>query len=224
MMGFPEGEEGRYDEEGPRPRVQVPSFYMGRYPVTNEQYQKFLEFNPDMPEPKYWSDRKYNQPQLPVVGVDWEDAQAYAHWAGLRLPTETEWEYACRAHTDTRFYTGDDKADLDRAGWYEGNSGSRLHRVGNKAPNDFDLYDMHGNVWEWVDDDWHEDYRGIEKEAPDDGSAWVDYPRGNSRVIRGGSWNDNAKDCSSVTRISSEPGDRYNNLGFRLSSSVTLGP
>jgi formylglycine-generating enzyme required for sulfatase activity len=89
MMGSSEDEEGRFNREGPRHRVQVPSFFMGRYPVTNAQYRKFLEANPKAAKPEYGSDREYNQPQQPVVGVSWEGARAYARWAGMRQPFDT---------------------------------------------------------------------------------------------------------------------------------------
>ena len=179
MMGSPESEEGRLHWEGPVHEVNVPGFEMGKYPVTNEQYGRFLQENPDAPEPEYWADRKYNQPRQPVVGVSWNDARRFAEWAGLRLPSEAEWEYACRAGTGTRYYSGDDEKDLDRIGWYAGNSGGRLHSVGEKEPNDFGLYDMHGNIWEWVGDVWHDNYEG----APTDGSPWVEKPKGSDRVV-----------------------------------------
>jgi formylglycine-generating enzyme required for sulfatase activity len=180
--------------------------------VTNENYARFLEKNPDIHEPEYWADRRYNQPRQAVVGVSWNDAKRYAEWAGLRLPTEAEWEYACRAGTGTRFYTGDKEEDLDKAGWYHKNSGGQLHPVGEKVPNTFGLYDMHGNVWEWVEDDWHSNYDN----APNDGRAWVNKPRGARRVIRGGSWYYFARYCRS-------PDNRLYFLGFRLSRSVSLG-
>lgn len=219
-MGSQESEEGRFDDEGPLHEVQVPDFYLGRYPVTNEEYARFLKENPKSSEPEYWADRKFNQPRQPVVGVSWEDGQRYAAWAGLRLPTEAEWEYACRAGTNTRYYPGDKEKDLDRAGWYDDNSKDQHHPVGEKEPNAFGLYDMHGNVWEWVEDDWHHDY----KDAPDDGRAWIDDPRGVDRVIRGGGWFIDALYCRSAIRSSRPPGDRNRLLGFRLARSVTLGP
>jgi len=220
MMGSPPSEEGRYEWEDPVHEVRVPEFYIGRYPVTNEEYGRFLKDNPSMELPKYWAERQFNQPRQPVVGVSWEDAQRYASWAGLRLASEAEWEYACRAGTRSRFYTGDREKDLDQAGWYEKNSGGRTHPVGEKKPNAWGLYDMHGNVWEWVEDDWHDTY----KKAPDDGSAWADNPRGSTRVIRGGSWNVDAHSCRLSTRDGDWPVLRSNRVGFRLSRSVGLGP
>jgi formylglycine-generating enzyme required for sulfatase activity len=156
----------------------------------------------------------------PVVGVSWEDARRYASWAGLRLASEAEWEYACRAGTSIRFYAGDTEKDLDQAGWYGDNPSGKLHPVGEKTPNVWGLYDMHGNVWEWVEDDWHDSYKG----APDDGSAWIDKRRGSDRVIRGGGWGDGARYCRSAMRGGSGPGDRDDHVGFRLSRSVALGP
>ncbi len=216
MMGSPESEKGRDDDEGPVHEVHVPAFYMGRYPVTNEEYGRYLKANPNIQEPSLWSDRKYNQPSQPVVGVSWRDANRYAEWAGLELPTEAQWEYACRAGTTTRFYTGNDDSDLDRAGWFSNNSGGQTHPVGEKEPNDFGLYDMHGNVWEWVQDDFHGSYKG----APVDGSAWVDDPRCEVRVIRGGSWGFYAVFCRSANRRGLTPVYRDGNLGFRLLRSL----
>jgi formylglycine-generating enzyme required for sulfatase activity len=219
-MGSPETEEGRFDDEGPLHKVRVADFYMGRYPVTNEQYERFLRANPGAAKPAYWADRSFNQPRQPVVGVSWEEAQRYAEWARLRLPTEAEWEYACRAGTHSRFYTGDTEGDLDRAGWYAKNSGNQLHPAGEKEPNPFGLYDMHGNVWEWVEDDRHGSYQG----APDDGSAWVDHPRSSIRVLRGGSWSNDASLCRSALRINVTPDGRSSFVGFRLSRSVAPDP
>ncbi len=219
MMGSPESEEGRWKSESPLHDVRMPDFYMGRYPVTNEQYAQFLKENPKVVEPTYWAERRFNQPRQPVVGVSWEDARRYAEWAGLRLPSEAEWEYACRAGTGTRYYTGDTEEDLSRAGWYGANSGNQLQPVGEKEPNSFGLYDMHGNVWEWTEDDWHGSYKG----APDDGRPWINDPRGSHRVVRGGGWGLAAQYCRSAFRSVFTPDVRYVNSGFRLSRDVALG-
>ncbi len=184
---------------------------MGRYPVTNGEYGRFLEENKGTNEPVFWGDRKYGQSQQPVVGLNWLEAKKYAAWAGLDLPSEAQWEYACRARTTTRFYTGDSKADLDRAGWYDENSSGRLHAVGEKEPNTFGLFDMHGNLWEWCEDLWHGNYQ----KAPDDGKAWVDNSDSSLRVLRGGSWGNPSGYCRSAYR-GADPGGRYQYVGFRL--------
>jgi formylglycine-generating enzyme required for sulfatase activity len=216
LMGSPNNEQGRYGDEDPQHKVRVADFYLGRYPVTNEQYAQFLKENPKAKKPEYWGDRQYNQPNQPVVGVSWDEARAYCDWAGLRLPSEAEWEYACRAGTTTRYWSGDTDTDLARVGWYSGNSNSRLHSVGEKEQNPFGLFDMHGNIREWMEDKWHGNYNG----APTDGSAWVDKKRAERRVIRGGSFDFGAANCRSARRPSWIPGNRSSNLGFRPARSI----
>jgi formylglycine-generating enzyme required for sulfatase activity len=163
----------------------------------------------------------------PVEQVSWEDAQQFIRKLNQientkdnRLPSEAEWEYACRAGSDAEFSFGDDVERFDKFAWYSKNSGGETHPVGEKELNSWGLYDMHGNVWEWVEDDWHESY----KKAPSEGIAWVDKQRGSSRVIRGGSWYIDAHLCRGARRIIRLPGDRVNDVGFRLSRSVSLGP
>ncbi|MCP5007025.1 MAG: SUMF1/EgtB/PvdO family nonheme iron enzyme [Planctomycetes bacterium] len=212
MMGSHEGEKWRFDDEGPRHKVTVPEFYMGYYPVTNRQYGIFLAENTDVKEPGYWAESRYNHPDQPVVGVSWYDAKRYAEWAGLRLPSESEWEYACRAETETLYYLGDDEKDLESAGWYTKNSEGQLHKVGEKSPNKYGLYDMHGNVREWCEDDWHGSYNG----ALYNGRPWIDEPRGSYRVIRGGGWSYNARYCRSSNRYDFDPSRDNYGLGFRL--------
>jgi formylglycine-generating enzyme required for sulfatase activity len=176
LMGSPPDEEGRRDNEKQH-RVKVSPFWLGRYPVTNEQYGRFLKENPAIEPPKFWGDRRFNQAQQPVVGVSWKDANAFAKWAGGRLPTEAEWEYACRAGTKGARYDN----DLDAIAWWGENSGDSTHPVGQKKPNEWGLYDMLGNVWEWVED-WYAEYS--EEPVTDPRGP----TRGEARVIRGGSW------------------------------------
>ncbi|MCI0565149.1 MAG: formylglycine-generating enzyme family protein, partial [Nitrososphaera sp.] len=153
-------------------------------------------------------------PALPVENVTWNDAKEFCEkltkMTGLdyRLPTEAEWEYACRAGT-----TGDYGGDLDVMAWYSKNSGVKTHPVGQKNPNAWGLHDMHGNVWEWCEDDWNDSYAS----APTDGRAWVDMPsRGSFRVLRGGSWCSHDVYCRSAFRILDAPGHRLAGVGFRL--------
>lgn len=176
----------------------------------------------------------------PAYFISWNDTQDFitslnAHIVSsgqgpltVRLPSESEWEYACRAGTATRFYFGDSlgcEADCSDcvAGTLPGNrtdymwycsepipSGNKP--VGGKLPNIFGLYDMSGNVWEWCEDDYHSNYIG----APVNGGAWIDDPRRTSRVYRGGSWGNGAKFCRSAIRGGDSQGIRYNNIGFRL--------
>lgn len=212
LMGSPESEEGRLEREGPQRTVHVPDFYIGRYPVTNKEYGRFLADNAKENKPKYWEDLSYNQLRQPVVGVKWEDAQQYARWANLQLPSEAQWEYACRATTRTRYCNGDWVRDFEQVGWCNYNSDNKLRPVGEKEPNGFGLYDMHGNVWEWVEDDWHENYI----DAPEDGASWINIPRCSFRVIRGGCWYGSARNCRSAYRGRLEPGYCSEFLGFRL--------
>jgi formylglycine-generating enzyme required for sulfatase activity len=207
LMGSPEG-VGHYDER-PRREVTISEFELGKYPVTNEQYARFLQANPEAREPSYWADRRYNQARQPVVGVSWEDAQAYAEWAGLLLPTEAEWEYACRAGTPTRYSSGDTEEELGRVGWFEGNSAGRLHEVGEKPPNAFGVCDLHGNVWEWCSD-WYGEYPPRAEVDP------TGPVGGDLRVLRGGSWSDVARLARSAYRDRNHPANRYENFGFRL--------
>ena len=208
-MGSPPDEEGRYDDEGPVHHVNIEkAFYMGRYEVTQKQWRAIMGNNPS----------HFKGDDLPVEWVSWDDVQEFIKKLNekkgtdkYRLPSEAEWEYACRAGTTTRYSFGDDKSKLGDYAWYIDNSGDKTHThpVGQKKPNSWGLYDMHGNVWEWVQDSWHDDYNG----APTDGSAWENGD-GTYRVIRGGGWCDFAGDCRSADRPRGPR--RSSNLGFRL--------
>jgi formylglycine-generating enzyme required for sulfatase activity/tRNA A-37 threonylcarbamoyl transferase component Bud32 len=217
MMGSPDDEENRTALGGPLHRVTVPEFYLARTPVTNEAYARYLEDCPSAPKPRYWDDGPFNEPKQPVVGVSWENAQAYCAWAGLRLPSESEWEYACRAGTRTRYWSGDEEGVLAWVGWYEGTTGDALHPVVEKEANSFEFHDMHGNVSEWCEDDWHDYFKG----APEDGSAWVEAgERGSRRVFRGGSWDQYVGHDRAAGRGSLDLGFLDYRLGFRPAMSI----
>jgi formylglycine-generating enzyme required for sulfatase activity len=209
LMGSPPDEEGRRDDETQH-RVKVSPFWLARYPVTNEEYGRFLKENPHIKPPRFWGDRRFNQAQQPVVGLTWEDAAAFAKWTGGRLPTEAEWEYACRAGTTGPRY--DD--DLDAIAWWGKNSGGATHPVGQKKPNAWGLYDMLGNVWEWCAD-WYGEYPEEPVTDPP-GPA-----RGTRRVVRGGSWgNDNPSGVRGANRYWLEPWRSDDYLGSRCARGV----
>ena len=197
-------------DEQPLRDVSVSPFWLSRYVITNEEYQLFLRENPNHKPPFYWNDRRFNQPEQPVVGVTWHDAVAYCAWAGYRLPREAEWEYACRAGTTTRYSFGDsDDPILDYA-WISKNSEERTHRVGTKKPNNWGLYDMHGNVWEWCAD-WYGPRYEAEKTADPDGPA-----TGEMRVLRGGTFFYGATYCRCARREKNFPERRSYDFGFRV--------
>lgn len=211
-MGSLETEIGRDEDESPRQEVVLQAFCLARTPVTNAQYGRFLAASPDAPKPAYWADRRYNQPDQPVVGVSWHDAKAYCEWAGLMLPTEAQWEYACRAGTATRYWSGNDESDLARVGWYRENSDERLHIAGELAVSPFGLHDMHGNAWEWCLDEWAPNYDA--EPRPGDGLRHDAIGNG-LFVVRGGSWDAGADFARSAHRDYRPPGNRDSDVGFR---------
>ncbi len=214
-MGSPEG-VGRANEH-PQHEVTLDGFRIARTPVTNDQYGRYLEAEPRANKPRYWGDRQYNQSEQPVVGVLWRDAMAYCEWAGLKLPTEAQWEYACRAGTETAYHSGESKDGLKRVGWYEDNSNRRLHMVGELEPNKWGLYDMHGNVWEWCMDGCPGmvEYESYET-SPRTGDGLRLKPEGDAvRIMRGGSWYNDAIVARSAYRDGDRPGHRISSLGFR---------
>ncbi len=207
------------EDEMPQHQVRITQpFYLGKYEVTQREWQAVMGNNPS------GSQGDLNRP---VEMVSWNDVQEFIQklnakegGAKYRLPTEAEWEYACRADSTTAYSFGDDPNQLGEYAWYKDNSGRKTHPVGQLKPNAWGLYDMHGNVWEWVADHWYNNY----KNAPNDGRAWIDDPRGASRVVRGGSWGDVALDCRAAFRGHDAPDRRDFGLGFRLARSVALGP
>ena len=208
-MGSPSGEKGRISDEGPVHTVTIEkAYYLGKYEVTQEQWREVMSSNPSY----------FEGDNQPVEKVSWNDIQEFIKKLNeregtnkYRLPSEAEWEYAARAGTTTRYSFGDDESELGDYAWYKDNSGSKTHPVGQKLPNPWGLYDMHGNVWEWVQDYWYHNYDG----APTDGSAWEDGSS-SSCVLRGGCWNYEAWGCRSANRGGTDPGSRFNLFGFRL--------
>jgi formylglycine-generating enzyme required for sulfatase activity len=168
-------------------------------------------------------DDSWGRGRQPVINISWDDARTYSGWLAketgkpYRLLTEAEWEYAARAGAASRFSFGDDAAELGRHAWFERNSATSAHPVGEKEPNAFGLYDMHGNVWEWVEDCYRPGYGG----APADGSAVAAGACG-SRVLRGGSWVDGPEALRSTYRSRSYPASRSYLIGLRVGR--TLAP
>ena len=236
-MGSPESEEGRYDDEGPQHDVTVPPFFMGKYPVTQGQWKELasrtdLKVKLDLKlEPSYFKEpyQDIDRWHRPVERVSWYEAVEFCErlskltQRNYRLPSEAEWEYACRAGTTTPFYFGNtitpELVNYDGQYVY-GNAQKGEYReettpVGQFYPNAFGLYDMHGNVSEWCLDTWHNSYDG----APTDGSAWETGGHSTRRVRRGGSWYFIPRWCRSANRNNSYSVVTDNiNIGFRLVS------
>ncbi|MGO8817772.1 MAG: formylglycine-generating enzyme family protein, partial [Terriglobia bacterium] len=195
-------------DNGEKPRHQVTirrGFWLGETEVTLEAYKRFAtSTGKAMPKTPTFNPR-WNNEQMPIVNVNWGEAQAYCVWAGGRLPTDAEWEYAARGgSTEARY------GPIDEVAWYSNNSGGQTHPVGKKRANGFGLYDMLGNVWEWVNDWYDQNYYQNSPSQDPTGPA-----REELRVMRGGSWND----FPWLVRVSSRsgvfPAYSNNNLGFR---------
>jgi uncharacterized protein (TIGR02996 family) len=230
LMGSPRDEEGRYDDEGPQHEVTLSRpFWLGTYPVTQEQYEQVMGTNPS-----WFSARgkgkakvkKQDTRSFPVENVSWEDAAAFCRKLSelpeeqrrgrvYRLPTEAEWEYACRggASSSTPFSFGHTLSSAQAN--FNGDLG-RTSTVGSYPANAFGLHDLHGNVWEWCQD-WYGPYPRSAVTDPTGPSE------GSSRVLRGGSWNDDAAYCRASYRDSFGPSSRLDDLGFRLAAVPSGG-
>jgi formylglycine-generating enzyme required for sulfatase activity len=229
-MGSPEDELERFDSEGPQHEVSVPTFLMGRYPVTQAQWRVVAELpqvNREL-EPDPSNSKGDNRP---VEQVSWYDAVEFCDRLAqhtqrpYRLPTEAEWEYACRAGTKTPFYFG--KTLTTEVANYDGNytyaDGPKGEYRKETTPvdhfgiaNAFGLSDMHGNIWEWCEDHWHGNYEG----APTDGSAWMTDNNEARRINRGGSWNSFPRNCRSAGRDDFAPDGINYSLGVRVVCSA----
>jgi formylglycine-generating enzyme required for sulfatase activity len=219
MMGSPENEEERWGYgRSPQHQVTVPSFFMGKYPVTQAQYQAIMGTNPS----------RFKGSNRPLERVNWNNVVAFCEklsqrtGKNYRLPSEAEWEYACRAGTTTPFHFGEkittDLANYDGnctyGGGIKGIYRGETTEVGSfEVANNFGLYDMHGNVWEWCQDSWHSSYKG----APTDGSAWLDTEENtNFKLLRGGSWVYDPEACRSAYRLDNNLDNDHDYIGFRV--------
>lgn len=224
-MGSPPDEADHSTQEGPQHRVTVSQFFMAKYSVTQAQWQAVAalpKVGIDL-EPK---PSRFRGDTRPVERISWYEALEFCNRLTIltnrqyRLPTEAEWEYACRAGTTTPFYFGEtispEVANYDGNYTYgsgpQGEFREETTPVGQFPANDFGLYDMHGNVWEWCLDHRHGNYDG----APEDGSAWLSDNESNFRILRGGSWVSHPGGCRSAYRLNIHPGSRSNLYGFRV--------
>jgi formylglycine-generating enzyme required for sulfatase activity len=203
-------EQGENCTAVPVHQVTLSSFFIGKYPVTQAQWLAVMDANPS----NFTGDHS-----RPVERVTWNEIvnqfiPRLNEMTGMtyRLPTESEWEFAARGGTNTRGYMYSGSDDINEVAWYNSNSSSRTHPVGTKAPNELGIYDMSGNVWEWVSD-WQGRYTAEAKTNPTGPSS------GSSRVARGGSWNYAARHCRVSNRDINTPDDRYSSIGFRLALS-----
>jgi formylglycine-generating enzyme required for sulfatase activity len=246
LMGSPPSEEGRSNDEGPQHEVELESFFLGRAPITQAQWQEVASWV-ERPGERWGLDlsgrlapSRFDGVQRPVENVNWFEAMEFCSRLSKRsgktykLPSEAQWEYACRAGTTTPFHYGDtlsaEVANYNANATYgrgiKGTSLGKTTEAGRFPANAWGLYDMHGNVWEWCADHWHSSYDLGQRKAPNDGSPWWDATesgmegengeRGDSRsrVLRGGSWIYSPLSCRSAYR--SHPAVAYHSIGFRV--------
>jgi formylglycine-generating enzyme required for sulfatase activity len=208
VMGSPESEEDRDKDEGPQRKVHINSFYISETEITQRQWKEVMDKNPS----------KFEDDDHPVEKVSWTKAKEFIAklnqmdpGKNYRLPTEAEWEYACKGGSNFDYPIGNEENYLDEVAWYKGNSGKTTHPVGMKPANPFGLKDMIGNVAEWVEDPYHSNYIG----APNDGGIWLETNT-KKRVVRGGAFNSKPSECRSADRTWNYKDSRYSNVGFRI--------
>ena len=209
MMGSPPSEKDRRDDETMHKVTLIKGYYIGKYEVTQEQWEKVMGNNPS----------KFKGVNLPVEQVKWDDCQSFCKkiGSGFRLPTEAEWEYAARGGNRSQGFIYSGRDNLDEVGWHNGNNGDKTHPthpVGQKKSNELGLYDMSGNVYEWCGD-WYGDYPSW--------MSWVSWAYPVSvRVDRGGCWFSDASHCRSACRYRNSPDDHASYLGFRLAMDIPM--
>ena len=205
MGATSEQEDDADSDEKPVHSVTLSSYYIGKTEVTQALWQAVMGSNPS----------NFKGADLPVECVSWNDCQEFIQklnrltGRNFRLPTEAEWEFACRGGNNSRGYKYSGSNDIDNVAWYWDNSGGKTHPVGTKAPNELGIYDMSGNVWEWCSD-WYANYTSNSQTNPSGPQS------GLSRVFRGGSWDNSARICRSSLRLNNTPKNRYHILGLRL--------
>jgi len=236
-MGSPVQEAGHAQDEGLRRGVRIGAFAMGRYEVSVAQYLVCVQAEA-CAAPLWDSDRRLftalgtsvEVAQNPIVGVSWQQAQSYVQWLSritgknYYLPSETQWEYAARAGTTTAWSFGDSPAQADQYAWSQANSANALHAVGHLRPNNWGLHDMHGNVWEWVQDcyehwGYYEHFDPRYDKAPIDDSAWQGGVC-NQRVARGGGWADDLASLRSASRYWNSPLHATSQVGIRVARAL----
>ena len=214
MRGCTRDAEDCYDFETPQRRIDIAAFGLARHEVTQAQWEAVMGDNPST----------FKDPAKPVENVSWDDVQEFLRRMNekegrkrYRLPTEAEWEYAARAGSATTYSFGNDESRLDDHAWHGDGGNGGTHPVGGKLPNAWSLYDMHGNVWEWVEDRYGADYYATSRETANPTGPET----GDRRVIRGGAWNSVAGACRSAARGDAEQAERSSVIGFRV--AIDLG-
>jgi formylglycine-generating enzyme required for sulfatase activity len=222
-MGSPDGEKDRFKDQGSRHEVTIAKpFAVGKTEVTFAEWDACVAAGACAKA----SDNSWGRGDQPVINVSWDDAKEYTAWLSritrkeYRLLTEAEWEYAARAGTRTTYSWGDDlgKGNANCDGCGSQSDGKRPAPVGSFKANAFGLYDLHGNVFEWVEDPWHESYEG----APEDGTAWLQGGDEGRRVVRGGSWGNGPQVLGAAIRLGSTVVNRSNFIGFRLARTLNF--
>ena len=230
LMGSPEDEPDRSDDEGPQHDVRVSSFFMGRYPVTQAEW-RFVAGLTQVNRKLDLDPSNFKGDNHPIEQVSWDDAVEFCDRLSshtgrpYRLPTEAEWEYACRARTTTPYHFGE-TITTELANYNSSYTYKDSPKVGYRAKttpvdhfgiaNAFGLCDMHGNVFEWCQDHRYDNYQG----APTDGSAWLSENENAYRMVRGGSWDSIPWECRSADRVYASSDDRNLNIGFRVVCSA----
>jgi len=225
LMGSPESDPFASNDEKPQHTVGITQpFYVGVHEVTQAEYEKVRGKNPScFSKGGKWADRVSGKDtsRHPVENVSWADAVEFCKKLSAkegktyRLPTEAEWEYACRAGSTTLYSFGDDPASLGEYAWYGDNSDVKTHSVGEKKPNAWGLHDMHGNVWEWCADYFGRDYYAVSPTWDPTGPEASPL-----RVVRGGCWDDGAGGCRAANRYGLKPQYQWYDLGFRVAADL----